>query len=249
MSFETLPFEILPIIFLGLVLGSFATALSYRLPRGISIIRVVRSKCPQCHATLTWKDLIPLFSWLFLKGRCRRCHAKIGLRYPLIELATLLICLLLYNVYGLEPRQLPVYLLAPIIVSLIDIDFQYKIIPDALNLALGALGIILAPMSDFATVAGGIAIYGLGSLALRAVAMKIMKREPMGLGDVKFFAAAGVWLGLSLERAATIMIVAGLSGIILSLIWKKRTGEAEVPFGPSLVIGFMAAIYLYPPWL
>jgi leader peptidase (prepilin peptidase)/N-methyltransferase len=252
--------DIAIVVFLGLVFGSFATALAYRLPRDLSMVTKVHSQCPSCGHNLGIPDLIPVFSWVFLRGKCRHCRAAIGWQYPLIELATLALCLLFYFVYGLKPETIAIFILAPVLVAIIDIDLRYKIIPDSLNLAIlgagiAALGInamMAARPADFimeqgAPAFGGMMLYGLGSLLLRQTAQVIMKREAMGLGDIKFFAAVGFWLGFNANAAATLMIVSGLSGIILALIWKKRTGEAEVPFGPSLIIAFIAVLWFFPP--
>jgi len=250
---------ILLVTFIGLVLGSFATALAYRIPRDISIVTKTRSECTSCGRALTFIDLIPLFSWLFLKGRCRTCKAKIGIRYPLIELGTLVICMIFYYAYDLSFEYWPFFMLVPILVSIISIDFEFQIIPDELNFAIFMLGIMLflsnslmyASPIDFMLengmeLLGGFLIYGVGFASFRLIAMLIMKREPMGMGDIKFFAAAGVWLGTSLERLSLLMLVAGLSGIILGIIWKKMTGEKEFPFGPSIILGFIAALCIYP---
>lgn len=247
-------------VFLGLVLGSFATALSYRLPRGISIAAVKRSQCPACGKTLGAPDLVPLFSWLFLKGRCRHCRAPIGWRYPLIELATLVLCLAFYAVYGLSRETVLVFALAPVLVSILDIDLHHKIIPDSLNLAilLTGIGLLLVNallsrdvagffVSRGLDAVGGAVLYGAGALLLRQAVMLALRREPMGLGDVKFCAAAGFFLGLDIETAALFMTVAGFSGIAAALLWKKSTGEDEVPFGPSLVAAFTAALGLHVP--
>jgi leader peptidase (prepilin peptidase)/N-methyltransferase len=247
-------------VFLGLILGSFATALSYRVPRGISIAAVKRSRCPACRKSLGVPDLVPLLSWVFLKGRCRHCGARIGWRYPLIELATLALCLAFYAVYGLTAETFLIFALAPVLVSILDIDLHHKIIPDSLNMAILLTGVGLlfvnallagSPLdfilSKGVNAAGGSLLYGLGSLLLRQGAMAVMRREPMGIGDVKFYAAAGFWLGLNAEAAALFMIVSGFSGMIAALLWKKRTGEAEAPFGPALVIAFIAALLFYVP--
>lgn len=253
-------FDIVITVFLGLVLGSFATALSYRLPRNLSIVTMKRSHCPSCHQILGMIDLIPLFSWLFLGGKCRHCRTSIGWRYPLIELATLGICLLFYSLYGIKPETLLIFVLAPVIISIIDIDLHYKIIPDSLNLSIFLIGAAtfcfnaVLNESSFTffmekggEVLGGTALYGLGSLLLRQGVMMVMKREPMGLGDVKFFAAAGFWIGLEANAAALFMIVSGISGTLLSPIWKKHTGKPDFPFGPSLVIAFITVLWFFPP--
>ena len=247
-------------IFLGLVLGSFATALSYRIPRGLSMVSMSRSQCPACRKNLGVADLVPLFSWIVLRGRCRHCRAPIGWRYPLIELATLLLCLVFYSVYGMKSESLLIFALAPVIVSILDIDLHYKMIPDSLNLSILLTGVaalfVNALLSgsglDFllekgAAAAGAALLYGFGALLLRQAAMFVMKREPLGMGDVKFYAAAGFWLGLNVDAAVLFMLVSGLSGIVFALAWTNRTGDAEVPFGPSLSIAFIAALYLYVP--
>ena len=259
MSFITV-FDITITVFLGLALGSFATALSYRLPHDLSIVTMKRSHCPSCHQVLGIVDLIPLFSWIFLGRKCRHCQAPIGWRYPLIELATLSVCLLFYSFYGIKIETLLIFALAPVIISIIDIDLHYKIIPDSLNFSIFLTGAAIlclnAVLNDNSfnffmekgkEALGGAVLYGLGAFLLRQCVMMIMKREPMGLGDVKFFAAAGFWMGLEANAAALFMIVSGLSGTFLSPIWKKHTGESDFPFGPSLVIAFITVLWFFPP--
>ncbi len=102
----------------GGVLGSFATMLAYRLPRHLSIV-LPRSQCPSCHTVLGVRDLVPVFSWLFMKGHCRHCHAKIGRQYVLIEVATSLSCALAVVLIGFTPVLLIFYvLIVAIIVAL-----------------------------------------------------------------------------------------------------------------------------------
>lgn len=253
-------FNIIFVVYIGLVLGSLATALCYRLPRDISMMTRARSQCTSCGHNLSALDLVPLLSWAFLRGRCRYCKARIGLQYPLIELATLALCLLFYSVYGLTPETAAVYALAPVLVSIIDIDLRYKIIPDSLNLAIFLTGVaglgINAALAehplDFILqrglpALGGTSIFGLASWGLRAAGSRIMKREAMGLGDVKFFAAAGFWLGMNANAAAALMMISGVLGVIIALVWKKLKGEAEVPFGPSLIIAFIATLHFFWP--
>lgn len=248
------------IVSLGLVLGSFATALAYRLPRDLSIVKIKRSQCPACHKDLGMADLVPVFSWIFLKGRCRHCKEAIGWQYPLIELATVALCLIFYSAYGFRPETFLIFVLAPVIISLIDIDLRYKIIPDGLNLTVFLTGLMVlcinaamaaSPISFIiekgGAAAAGALLYGLGSLTVRQVALLVMKREAMGLGDIKFFAAAGFWMGLDADKASLFMVVSGISGTAMAIIWKRYRGEAEFPFGPALIVGFIATLWLYPP--
>lgn len=244
-------------LLIGFCLGSFATALAYRLPRGISMLSKARSACVTCHHDLGVLDLLPVFSWLFLKGRCRYCSTRIGLRYPLIEVATAALCLLIYMVLGLNAVTISMFVLAPLCVAIIDIDLHHKIIPDVLNTSIAALGVVVLSVAAFddgstvdfmighgAMAVLGALIYAGVSWALRAGMSALLKREPMGLGDVKFFAAAGFWLGPGLERFAWFMLMAGMLGIVLAVIWKKTSGEREFPFGPALVLGFLVVLLL-----
>lgn len=239
-------------VLLGLVLGSFATALAWRLPRGVSMISKARSACPACKADLGIPDLVPLFSWLALKGRCRRCKAQIPARYPLIELGTLALCLGFYFVHGFTWQTPFLFMLAPVLAAIIAIDLEHKIIPDALNAAvfLLGLGFLAAGKPDMQHVTGalaGAALYGGGSFLLRFVFTLVLKREPLGLGDVKFFAAAGTWLGAAPLAAAFFMTLSGGFGVVLALAWKKLTGEEAFPFGPALVLAFVALMLWRTP--
>ncbi len=244
----------------GLCLGSFASAMAYRLPRDIKIGGASRSCCPHCLHPLHVVDLVPFFSWLFLHGKCRYCHASIGWQYPVIELATAFLCFVFYSIFGFSLASVPLLFLAPVIVAIADIDFRHKIIPDGLNLSIFLLGI--AALAGYAVEEGeGVSffleeggwallsagLYGLGFYLLRAVMMAVLKKDPMGWGDIKFFAAAGFWLGTRGDVLALVMLIAGLSGIFLALGWKRVTGEEEFPFGPSLLLGFTVALMWYGP--
>lgn len=235
-------------LLLGLCLGSYATALSWRVPRGISMIKKERSACPSCDRNLGVLDLVPVFSWLFLRGRCRYCGARIGLRYPVIECATAALAGGFYYFFGPAAATLAMIFAAPVLIAIIDIDLHYKIIPDSLNLALLVLGgivLALTPEADWADALAGMAVYGLGSFLLRFVFMKIMKREPMGLGDVKFFAVAGLWLGAGVEKMALFLLLAGVLGTVLGLCWRRIAKDPEFPFGPALILSFIAVLFSY----
>lgn len=246
---------------LGLVLGSFATALAYRIPRGISIFKKARSSCTSCGRNLTAADLVPLFSWIGLRGRCRGCGAKIGWQYPLIELGTLVLCLAFYLRFGFQaPQVFFFFALAPLVAAVIAIDLEFKIIPDSLNLAmLGAGAGMLAANAfqspdaiGFITSRGGeglaaAVLYVAVSLGLRQAVMIWRKKDALGWGDVKFFAVAGFWLGLNPDSAAYLMLVAGLAGIFLAIVWQKIRKEAEFPFGPAILLAFTAMLLWQGP--
>lgn len=246
-------------IFLGLCLGSFATALSWRLPRGISV-SLERSKCPKCGRILGIADLVPVFSWLFMRGRCRACRAPIGWRYPVIEIATLALCLAFYLRFGFSVSTLLLFCLAPVIIAAADIDFAHMILPDGLNLSVLLLGVAVLTANAFLagdppefilahgeTALGGVALYGLGSLALRQGGMAILGKEPLGWGDVKFFAASGFWLGTNPEVLAHFLILSGAAGVAIALLWRRFRKEAAFPFGPALLLAFVIMLIAEPP--
>ncbi|TAL35557.1 MAG: prepilin peptidase [Alphaproteobacteria bacterium] len=246
-------------VFLGLCLGSFATALSWRLPRGISV-SFERSKCPKCGRILGVADLVPVFSWLLMRGRCRSCRAPIGWRYPLIELATLALCIAFYERFGFSPSTVLLFCLAPVVIAAADIDFSHMIIPDGLNLAVLLLGMAVLAANSFSasdppefilahgeTALGGMALYGIGSLVLRQGGMALLKREPLGWGDVKFFAASGFWMGTNPEVLAHFLILSGTAGVVIALLWRKFHKEAAFPFGPALLLAFIIMLIAEPP--
>ena len=121
--FDALWFRLAVGLVVGLTLGSFATMLSYRLPRRLSII-LPRSHCPQCQAVLKTRDLVPIFSWLFARGKCRACSAKIGARYPVVELATALGTMMAFWLIGFQPTLFVALLVVVAIVTAAVIVFE-----------------------------------------------------------------------------------------------------------------------------
>lgn len=244
-------------IFMGLCFGSLATAMAYRLPRGISMVTQDRSHCPHCNRTLTFFDLFPVLSWLWLRGRCRGCKQPYGRRYLGIEITTLALCLAFYFILPAGAPLVAFYLASTVLVAHVAIDFEWQLLLDKLNLALAATAVLAIAMmtntlpfdsdaSDWQQAqrllllsATGALIYGGLSAALRYVVGRIMKREPMGLGDVKFFAAAGMWLGPDITILANFMMASGLVGLALGMFWRWRYGAAAFPFGPALIAAFV----------
>lgn len=237
--------DILLVTFFGLVLGSFASAVSWRVPRGLSWIasggKAAQSACPACGNRLSWRDLVPLFSWIFLRGRCRHCGVAVGWRYPLIELATMAGCIAAYVVYGWSLPGGILMLAMPFLVAMIAIDLEHMILPDQINIILAVLGLAFA----FATGAvpgalAGAAVYGGVALALGRVMCRVLKKDALGMGDVKFFAVAGLWLGLA--AFPVFLILSGLCGVGLGLVFRIWKGEALFPFGPALVFALLVAV-------
>lgn len=253
--------ELLFVIWAGLVLGSFATALTWRLPRGISIVssreeggKAARSACPHCSAPLKPLDLIPLASWFMQKGKCRYCEAPIGIAYPLIEAATMLGCLGVYLVWGFTVPAFIIMAVVPVLVALLAIDAEHMILPNKLVAAAAVMALILIVYQWAAYGWGygfgkqalwklaGMAAFALTAWGVGAAMTRLLKKEALGMGDVKFFGMAGLWLGLT--WLPYFMISAGFFGLLTGLFYRIALKKALFPFGPALIIALYVGLLL-----
>ena len=232
------------IALIGLSLGSMATLVSYRLPRGMKV-GMVRSQCTACRTPLGIRDLFPLLSWLAARGKCRHCGATISVRYPLIELATMAATLAVYFRYGVTPQAILLLLLSVCLMIMVVIDLEHYLLPDVIQLLAAGLGIVYhlvtreVPMVN--VFAGGL----LGLLAGAALSRGyrfLKQQDGLGMGDVKFLGVAGLWLGpLMLPAFAC---YAGVLGILLALLW-RATGRGRIfPFGPALALALWMLVVL-----
>lgn len=253
-----------------MALGSFATVLVHRIPRAESwalgrageAARFTRSQCPDCHTQLGIQDLIPVFSFLFLKGKCRHCSATIPRQYLWVELTTILLCWGFLFSTATWPWLLFLCLLTPFLTALFYIDLKHYILPDILVIILAGLFFLQASvLTVFAAVNGFLNLqylanlwgmpllsaicYGGFSWLLRFGFGTIMNKEVMGLGDVKFFAMAGLWLGVA--QMPFFLFIAGAVGTIMGLVYKYLFKEGIFPFGPALIAAFYINLLLYFP--
>jgi leader peptidase (prepilin peptidase)/N-methyltransferase len=230
----------------GLVMGSAVTALSYRVPRGLSWVRG-RSACPSCHAPLGFLDLIPVLSFALSRGRCRHCGARIAWRYPLTELWCAAWTLLLYRQVGLVPALPLLAVWGYLLVALFWIDLDFQILPDVLTFPGTLLAVAAALM-----VPGGArealfgVVVGSGALALVAwIYERIRKIEGMGQGDIKLAAMFGAVLGW--ERTLLTLFFAALAGSVWGAVMIARRvggGQTPLPFG-SLLAPAAMVVYLW----
>jgi prepilin signal peptidase PulO-like enzyme (type II secretory pathway) len=240
---------ILFIFILGLLLGSFVGALSYRAPRGVSIAKG-RSFCPLCKVQIAWHDNIPLISYLILGGRCRHCGKKISPRYPLIEFSTAILFVgvfILRNIIFINLGWQAWWLLLaliPLFVCLFVIDWEHQILPDELIFLGIALAIGFFVLNDqqiiFANLLAGFA----GSIFLLIIYFATLGRG-MGLGDVKLAILLGLILGPSLTVLLFFVsfIIGGSLGAIL-LATKNAKLKDKIAFGPFLIVGFFVTLFL-----
>ena len=179
---------------LGLMIGSFLNVVIYRVPKSESIA-FPASHCTSCHARLKWYHNIPIFSWLFLRGKCGFCSEKISIQYPLIELTTGLIALSLFYKLGLVWNLPIVFAVFTLLLALVMIDFKYMEVPDSLNLLALALAIItptiLDSLQDALLATGGLTL-------LRYYLSYFLNKEAMGEGDIIVAGTMGALLGFPL---------------------------------------------------
>jgi prepilin signal peptidase PulO-like enzyme (type II secretory pathway) len=223
----------------GLIFGSFASLISYRLAKKQPIV-FARSKCPNCNKNLKIFNLIPLFSWLFQKGKCGNCHVKISIRYPLIELVFVMIFL---SVFFALNRQLDfqmtlILLIASTLVVMCIIDLEHYFIPDSTQYFLTILATI------FLLNAGGESLvlanvksaflYLAFGLAMFCFFYFVAQIEAIGIDDLKFFFVAGFLLGVS--NFLSFIFFDGLLGLLFGCVWQKITKETIFPFAPAICL-------------
>jgi leader peptidase (prepilin peptidase)/N-methyltransferase len=232
----------------GLNVGSFLNVVIWRLPRGESLVRP-RSHCPGCDALIAWYDNLPLLSWLLLRGRCRGCKTRISLRYPLVELLTAVLFLLAWSAYaGHLPTAILVAAALAAFVAITFIDLDHRIIPDRITKPGMAVAVALAPLSelhpkDWVGAGGpalnawlhagaGVAVGAGVVFAIRLLGSWILRKEAMGLGDVKLLGLIGAVVGpLQVLYALALGCFAGaVIGGFMFAVGKRR------PMGCRLVV-------------
>lgn len=218
------------LVLFGLAIGSFVSVISYRIPRGLGFIKG-RSFCDNCKKELKWYDNIPLFSFLFYRGKSRCCRKKISPRYPLIEIVSAFGFVAIY-LSSLSPIYYILYTLSLVIFV---IDLEHQIIPDELTWSILLIGLY---NFSFINIFSGFLV----SILLLTLYLVTLGRG-MGLGDVKLAIPIGLWLGLenSLVWLLLSFVCGGLVSSIL-LILKKANLKTKIAFGPFLIFAFWIVI-------
>ena len=237
------------VIVLGALWGSFANVCIYRLPLEKGVVSG-RSFCPKCNKLITWKDNIPIISFLFLRGRCRNCNNNISSQYLLVEAMSVLLFLIIYILYGLSITTLLLLILSLSFLIIFFIDFKHYIIPNVLTFSMMSLGFIksflpgLHPMfpNYINSFIGGIFGYGI-IWSIIFFYKQIRKKEGMGLGDAKLLSAIGFWFGwFSIPFVIFLSSIIALLSVAPSLINKSKKFSSQIPFGPYIILGTL--IYL-----
>ncbi len=232
---ENIVIEIALIVFIfGAMIGSFLNVVIYRIPKGESIV-FPSSKCQSCQNALKWWHNIPIFSWLFLRGKCYFCKAKISAQYPIVEFLTGLLFVALYFKLGLVWYLPFIAASFAALLALVMIDFKYMAVPDNVNFAALLFALVqpqfLTSLLYAAIAAGGLYLIGLLSSLLA-------RKQAMGGADVIVAGTMGALLGFPNFFVA--LFLSALLAMIPALIWRER----GVPFVPFLALATFI-VYLY----
>ncbi|WP_323939015.1 prepilin peptidase [Aeromonas hydrophila] len=270
--FHSLPWLYFSLVFLfSLMIGSFLNVVIHRLPIMLERewqaeylgyfnpetlpqqeerynLMVPRSACPHCGHAITAMENIPLLSWLWLKGRCRACQAPISARYPLVELLTALLSLVVAATFPPGWGLLAALLLTWVLVALTFIDLDKMLLPDQLTLPLLWSGLLLNLTGGFAPLADAVIGAMAGYLVLWSLywAFKLLTgKEGMGYGDFKLLAALGAWLGW--QALPIVLLLSSLVGAFIGIgliLLRNHHQNKPIPFGPYLAIaGWIALLW------
>jgi leader peptidase (prepilin peptidase) / N-methyltransferase len=257
---------------LGICFGSFINVLIYRIPlmmfrdwhqqcheflqehptpptidAQFSIAKPA-SHCPQCQQVIKPWQNIPLISFILLRGKCGYCHTRLPRRYPLVELLSALLALIVVFHCGATWLTLAFCVFTGYLITLTFIDYEYQLLPDQLTLSLLWLGLLLNACDLITTSQSAILGALMGYLSLWLIGWGFQKftgKEGMGYGDYKLFAAIGAWLGL--KSLLPVILLASVTGIIITLLLmlcRKHQHQQPLPFGPYLAI----AAWVYLLW-
>ena len=237
------------VIVLGALWGSFANVCIYRLPIEKGVVSG-RSFCPKCTNLITWKDNIPIISFLLLNGKCRKCKKKISSQYLIVEIINILIFLAIYFIYGVSITTLLLMILGLSFLIIFFIDFKHYIIPNVITFSMMSLGFIKSFVPDLHPIfpnylnslIGGIFGYGI-IWSIIFFYKQVRKKEGMGLGDAKLLSAIGFWFGwFSIPCVIFLSSIIALLSVAPSLINKSRKFSSQIPFGPYIIVATL--IYL-----
>lgn len=226
----------------GLIIGSFLNSLIYRID-DIKTIFIHRSHCPKCQKILTWKDLIPLISFLILLGRCRYCRQKISWQYPLLELATALMFVVIYWQFGLSLVIGYWLLVTCFLILIFTYDWLKQIIPDEFfypALILTVIFLIFSPRTDFSSSILGM----LAGSVFIALIYLITRGKGIGFADIKLTGLLGLIVGW--PQILLVLFLAFILGAMVGLIMiasRKYGWKSAIAFGPFLIMGFYITLF------
>ena len=231
---------------MGIIIGSFLNVCIYRIPLKETIV-TVPSHCTHCNHKLAWYDLFPLFSYLFLGGKCRYCKEKISMQYPAIELLNGIAYLVTYLMIGTDSPSNVIYSIVICIflsamIVLAGIDITHQIVPDSINVFILIITIPVLILDRSNWLSHLIGIFAV-SVPLLGIAMLT---NGMGGGDIKLYAVCGLFLGWKLTLLSLFLtsVIASVFGIILMLMKKAKDGKkTRLPLVPFIAVSNFISIF------
>ena len=229
------------IFILGSCIFSFLNVVIYRLPRKLDFVSG-RSMCPACEHTLGAFDMIPVFGWVFLRGKCRYCGAKVNVRYPAVELLGGVLGVLCLHHYGMDLRAVVAFLFLCILTVVSFIDLDTMEIPFPLVVWAAVTGVLSGFFfQEISWLERGI---GMICVSLPLYLLTLLVPGAFGGGDIKLTAACGIFLGWKLNLLALFLAVMGGGIYGMWLLAAKRKGKKDhFAFGPFLCAGMAAAMF------
>lgn len=225
---------------IGLVFGSFFNVIGLRLPKNESII-YPGSHCVNCNHKLNWYELIPVFSYLFLKGKCKKCKTKISIQYPLIEITNAFLYCISFKLFGFTWDTLLSIVVVSIVIITIISDCKYMVILDEVLIFGGIFSlIILFLMGGFTFtlrhIASGLVLFTV-MLLVKIMGDKAFKQESLGWGDVKLTFVAGMILGFKL--GLIYIFLGALIALPYAIYTTLKRNDGMIPFGPFLALSML----------
>ena len=258
---------------LGLIAGSFLNVVIYRLPlilrqrwqndaqallaesdyeqapSNFSLL-YPGSHCPHCKTPILWRHKIPVISFILLGGSCVYCHTPISIRYPFVELLTMVIWLMVFSIYGVSYLSVVGVLFVSSLIALAGIDQKEGYLVDEITIPLIWVGLLLNCFDTIVKPEQAIlgAVLGYMSFFFLNYMFRLVRgRHGLGQGDMKLLAAIGAWLGW--ELLPVIVLIASLSGLIFYCLVRMRQHYAlsdAIPFGPYLAFSGILSFLFYP---
>lgn len=230
---------------LGTIFGSFYNVVGYRVPKGESLL-YPPSHCTKCNNKLGPLELIPIFSFLFLGGKCKKCKTKISWFYPLFELFSGILFALCYVVFNLSLDCLLSIVFISMLLIIIISDYQTMIIPDGVLIFFSIIIILIKFFIVGFSGLGLSIISGIASflfmLLLKLFGDFLFKKESMGGGDIKLLGVFGLMFGFPMSIVS--VFIAAIIGLPIALILLKLNSSHEIPFGPFLSIAAILIVLL-----
>ena len=238
------------IFIIGLVFGSFFNVVGYRLPNNMSII-YPNSSCTNCGHRLKFYELIPVISYIFLKGKCKCCKKKISIFYPFFELLTAILFLISYLIFGLNMKFVIAITFISILIIISISDIKYYIIPDEvlivgvililieyiINMFINDLSFIDAFVTPLLNALGSF----IGLYLFKLMGDYMFKKESLGGGDIKLMFLIGLVLGF--DMSIVTLFIAAFVALPLSIIDLLKKDSNVLPFGPYLSIASLIILF------